>query len=130
MACLLAGLAVLIGGPLLFYEEYFQPREYLKSWGADMGVPPGMYSVTTDQLHARSYDLTFAIDCAKGCKEDVIGEAYTWMTQHGFPLAKVDVDKCFQSGCVRWASHDGHRMRLWIEQTAWSRYRYDVTLYY
>jgi hypothetical protein len=129
-AVLIAGLAIVVAAPLVFYEEYFQPREYMKGWGADMGVPPGMYSVTTDRLHARSYELTFAADCGKGCHEDVMGDAYTWMNRHGFALSKADLDRCFSAGCVRWARHDGHRMRLWVEQTVWSRYRYDVSLYY
>jgi hypothetical protein len=130
VSVLLAGLLTLVVGAVLFYEEVFKPREYLKGWGAEMGVPPSVYSVTVDHITGHRYELKFFATCDSECDEDVMGKTAAWAPQHGFPITEQELEACFQTGCIRYSTHEGHKMRMWIEPVAHSRYQLSITLYY
>ncbi len=129
--CAALGLVVAVVGPALFYFEWFKPREYLRSWSAvSYGVPPGTMSLVIDHGNSRTYELGYVGTCRKGCHEDLEGETYTWMNKNGLPISRLEVTQCYHGGCVRYASHEGHRIKIWFDPVGNDTYQFTLTLYY
>ncbi|GAA1289805.1 hypothetical protein Psi02_16580 [Planotetraspora silvatica] len=115
---------------IIYYEQSYKPRHYLREWSFRIAAPQGRFNRIELGADEHATNIRFTEQChpASPCDPPPVKAVADWVASDGGVVTEKAVAECFKDGGSFSYDHERHPVSVRCEKVDSPRFRYTFTV--